>query len=32
MEINASKTKVWKALIDPEQIKKYLFDTNAICD
>ncbi len=32
LEINASKTKIWKALIDPEQIKKYLFGTNTRCD
>ena len=30
--INASKEKVWDALINPEQIKKYFFGTNAISD
>lgn len=30
--IKAPKAKVWKALIDPEQIKKYLFGTNTLCD
>ena len=32
VEINAPVSNVWKALIDPEQIKKYLFGTNAISD
>jgi uncharacterized protein YndB with AHSA1/START domain len=30
--INAPVSKVWKALIDPAQIKEYLFGTNAISD
>jgi uncharacterized protein YndB with AHSA1/START domain len=30
--INAPVGKVWKALIDPEQIKQYLFGTNAVSD
>ena len=30
--INASKSVVWKALTDPEQIKKYLFGTETISD
>lgn len=30
--INAPVGKVWKALIDPAQIKEYLFGTNAISD
>jgi len=32
IEINAPISKVWKAVIDPEQIKKYLFGTNTISD
>ncbi|GHM99279.1 ATPase [Cytophagales bacterium WSM2-2] len=32
IEINAPVSKVWKALTDPEQIKKYLFGTNTITD
>jgi uncharacterized protein YndB with AHSA1/START domain len=32
IEINAPISNVWKALIDPEQIKKYLFGTNTISD
>jgi len=32
VEIKALITKVWKALIEPEQIKKYLFGTNTVCD
>ena len=32
IEINAPISKVWKALIDTEQIRKYLFGTNAISD
>jgi uncharacterized protein YndB with AHSA1/START domain len=30
--INAAVSKVWKALIDPAQIREYLFGTNAISD
>lgn len=30
--IKAPIAKVWNALIDPEQIKKYLFGTDTICD
>jgi uncharacterized protein YndB with AHSA1/START domain len=30
--IHASKSKVWNALIDPEQIKKYLFGTKTVSD
>jgi uncharacterized protein YndB with AHSA1/START domain len=30
--INAPVSKVWRALIDPEQIKEYLFGTEAISD
>ena len=30
--INASKTKVWKALTDPALIKEYLFGTETITD
>ena len=30
--IKASKSVVWKALTDPEQIKKYLFGTETISD
>ncbi len=32
IEINAPKSKVWDALINPVQIKKYLFGTDAISD
>ena len=32
IEVNAPKANVWDALINPEQIKKYLFGTNTICD
>ncbi len=32
ISINASKSKVWKALTDPEQIKKYLFGTETKSD
>lgn len=32
IEVNAPKAKVWDALVNPEQIKKYLFGTNTICD
>jgi len=32
IEVNASKAKVWDALINPEQIKKYLFGTNTECN
>jgi uncharacterized protein YndB with AHSA1/START domain len=28
--INASRTKVWNALVNPEDIKKYMFGTNVI--
>lgn len=31
-KINAPVSKVWQALTDPEQIKQYLFGTNAISD
>jgi uncharacterized protein YndB with AHSA1/START domain len=31
-EINASLAKVWDALINPDQIKKYLFGTQTHCD
>lgn len=31
-EINAPIAKVWDALINPEQIKKYLFGTQTHCD
>ena len=30
--INASKSKVWDALTNPEQIKKYFFGTEAVSD
>jgi len=30
--INASKTKIWKALTDPALIKEYLFGTETITD
>ena len=30
--INAPVNKIWKALIDPAQIKEYLFGTNAVSD
>ena len=32
VEINATAEKVWDALINPDQIKKYLFGTNANSD
>jgi uncharacterized protein YndB with AHSA1/START domain len=32
IELNATKAKVWNALINPEQIKKYLFGTDTHCD
>jgi uncharacterized protein YndB with AHSA1/START domain len=32
VEIKAPISKVWRALTDPEQIKKYLFGTNTISD
>ncbi len=32
VNIEASASKVWKALTDPEIIKQYLFGTNAISD
>lgn len=31
-EINASPAEVWKALTDPEDVKKYFFGTNVISD
>ena len=30
--IKASKSKVWSALTDPDQIKKYFFGTQVVCD
>src|SRR5258708_37532977 len=30
--IHAPKSKVWSALTDPEQIKKYLFGTDTVTD
>jgi uncharacterized protein YndB with AHSA1/START domain len=32
IEIQASKVSVWKALTDPDQIKKYLFGTETVSD
>lgn len=32
VEIKAPVSKVWKALTEPEQIKKYLFGTDTKCD
>jgi len=32
VEINADKTKVWDALVNPEKIKLYLFGTETITD
>jgi uncharacterized protein YndB with AHSA1/START domain len=32
MEINAPKSNVWDALVNPEKVKQYLFGTNLICD
>jgi uncharacterized protein YndB with AHSA1/START domain len=32
IEVNAPKANVWDALINPEQINKYLFGTNTHCD
>jgi uncharacterized protein YndB with AHSA1/START domain len=32
VSINASKSKVWDALTNPEQIKKYFFGTETISD
>lgn len=32
IDINAPVSEVWKALIDPGQIKEYLFGTEAISD
>jgi uncharacterized protein YndB with AHSA1/START domain len=32
IEIDASMPRVWKALIDPAQIKEYLFGTEAVSD
>jgi uncharacterized protein YndB with AHSA1/START domain len=32
VSINASKSKVWDALTNPEQIKKYFFGTEAVSD
>lgn len=31
-EINAPISKVWAALVDPKEIKKYLFGTEAVSD
>jgi uncharacterized protein YndB with AHSA1/START domain len=30
IDINASNADVWKALVDPEAIKQYMFGTNAV--
>ncbi len=32
IQINASPNKVWDAIVNPEIIKKWLFDTNTISD
>jgi uncharacterized protein YndB with AHSA1/START domain len=32
IKIHASQNRVWEALINPEQIKKYMFDTEVISD
>ena len=32
ISINASKSKVWNALIDPEQTKKYMFGCETVSD
>ena len=32
ISINASKTNVWNALVNPEAIKKYMFGTNVVSD
>ena len=30
--INASSTKIWNALVNPEAIKQYMFGTNVVSD
>ena len=32
ISINASKTNVWNALVNPEAINKYMFGTNVVSD
>jgi uncharacterized protein YndB with AHSA1/START domain len=32
IKIHASRKRVWEALINPEQIKNYMFDTDVISD
>ena len=32
IKIHAPRSKVWNALVDPEVIKKYMFDTNVVSD
>lgn len=32
MSVNASSERVWKALVDPEAIKQYMFGTNFVSD
>jgi uncharacterized protein YndB with AHSA1/START domain len=32
IKIHASQNRVWEALVNPEQIKKYMFDTEVISD
>jgi uncharacterized protein YndB with AHSA1/START domain len=32
IDINASNAEVWKALVDPEAIKQYMFGTNVVSD
>jgi uncharacterized protein YndB with AHSA1/START domain len=32
LTINASRAKVWDALVNPEAIKKYMFGTNVVSD
>ena len=32
IEINATQSTVWDALINPEKVKQYLFGTNLSCD
>jgi uncharacterized protein YndB with AHSA1/START domain len=32
ISINASSTKVWNALVNPEAIKQYMFGTNVVSD
>ena len=32
IDIKAPASKVWRALVEPEQIKKYLFGTDTKCD